>query len=98
MEDAHTTILNLDEKSGKHLSFFAVYDGHGGSHAAKYAGTFVHQNLTSLSEFIDGSYRVALKSAFLLTDAKLREGLRLLLSKIRNMPESHQAAPQFLYW
>lgn len=31
MEDAHATILSLDEESGDNNSFFAVYDGHGGS-------------------------------------------------------------------
>lgn len=31
MEDAHATVLNLDEKTGEEkASFFAVYDGHGG--------------------------------------------------------------------
>jgi serine/threonine protein phosphatase PrpC len=31
MEDAHATILSLDEKVGdEKASFFAVYDGHGG--------------------------------------------------------------------
>lgn len=31
MEDAHATVLNLDEKTGdEKTSFFAVYDGHGG--------------------------------------------------------------------
>lgn len=33
MEDAHATVLNLDEKTGdEKASFFAVYDGHGGSY------------------------------------------------------------------
>lgn len=32
MEDAHATILNLDGKTGNEkASFFAVYDGHGGT-------------------------------------------------------------------
>lgn len=32
MEDAHATILNLDDKKGEEkASFFAVYDGHGGT-------------------------------------------------------------------
>jgi hypothetical protein len=29
MEDAHTTLLKLDEGSGN--AFFAVFDGHGGA-------------------------------------------------------------------
>jgi protein phosphatase 2C family protein 2/3 len=32
MEDAHATVLNLDGKTGADkISFFAVYDGHGGA-------------------------------------------------------------------
>lgn len=31
MEDAHATVLSLDERTGdQKISFFAVYDGHGG--------------------------------------------------------------------
>ena len=31
MEDAHATVLNLDERTGdEKASVFAVYDGHGG--------------------------------------------------------------------
>jgi len=30
MEDAHTTILNLDGSPSDKNAFFAVYDGHGG--------------------------------------------------------------------
>jgi protein phosphatase 2C family protein 2/3 len=30
MEDAHTTILALDEGKEESNTFFAVYDGHGG--------------------------------------------------------------------
>jgi protein phosphatase 2C family protein 2/3 len=30
MEDAHTTILNLEESTADKNAFFAVYDGHGG--------------------------------------------------------------------
>lgn len=31
MEDAHATVLSLDETSGASNTFFAVYDGHGGA-------------------------------------------------------------------
>lgn len=31
MEDAHTVILNLDERDENPNTFFAVYDGHGGA-------------------------------------------------------------------
>jgi protein phosphatase 2C family protein 2/3 len=30
MEDAHTTLLDLDENKNEKNAFFAVYDGHGG--------------------------------------------------------------------
>lgn len=31
MEDAHTTVLRLDEGAEESNTFFAVYDGHGGT-------------------------------------------------------------------
>jgi protein phosphatase 2C family protein 2/3 len=31
MEDAHVTVLNLDESPTDKNTFFAVYDGHGGN-------------------------------------------------------------------
>jgi protein phosphatase 2C family protein 2/3 len=30
MEDAHSAILNMAPGSGRHIAWFAVYDGHGG--------------------------------------------------------------------
>jgi len=30
MEDAHSAVLNMAPGSGKHISWFAVFDGHGG--------------------------------------------------------------------
>ncbi|KAK0556921.1 Protein phosphatase 2C 2 [Tilletia horrida] len=74
MEDAHATILKLqgdDEKSK--ISFFAVYDGHGGSAVAKYAGKTVHGRLANTPQFKSADYEGALKRAFLGTDEDLRE-------------------------
>lgn len=31
MEDAHATVLDLDQNSESSNAFFAVYDGHGGT-------------------------------------------------------------------
>jgi len=43
MEDAHVTILNLEENAVDKNTFFAVYDGHGG----KLSPFFVHCLLKS---------------------------------------------------
>ncbi|KAE8202404.1 hypothetical protein CF328_g2229 [Tilletia controversa] len=46
MEDAHAIILKLTDADDKdNITFFAVYDGHGGSAVAKYAGKTVHGRL-----------------------------------------------------
>lgn len=73
MEDAHATILNLDEKTGdEKASFFAVYDGHGGATVAKYTGETLHTRLAATEEYKAGKYEEALKRAFLATDEDLR--------------------------
>lgn len=74
MEDAHATILSLDAaKTGdEKASFFAVYDGHGGSNVAKFSGETVHTRLAATDEYRRGEYEAALKRAFLGTDEDLR--------------------------
>jgi protein phosphatase 2C family protein 2/3 len=42
MEDAHATILNLDEATDETNTFFAVYDGHGGVCFHWYAPALSH--------------------------------------------------------
>jgi protein phosphatase 2C family protein 2/3 len=74
MEDAHTTILQLEPETDRHISFFAVYDGHGGSFAANYAGANLWKNLRSNSEFKEGRFIEALTRGFHETDSKLRAG------------------------
>ncbi|KAI0732034.1 PP2C-domain-containing protein [Fomitopsis betulina] len=72
MEDAHTIALSLDEGKDNSNTFFAVYDGHGGAAAAKYAGEQVHKKLLTEEAYQRKEYRVALKNAFLHTDADMR--------------------------
>ncbi|KAJ3273413.1 Protein phosphatase 2C 2 [Terramyces sp. JEL0728] len=71
MEDAHTTLTDL-EQDNKHISFFAVFDGHGGSHAAKFSGKNLHLNIVKTLQFKEGKYQEALKQGFLDTDVELR--------------------------
>ncbi|TFK27738.1 PP2C-domain-containing protein [Coprinopsis marcescibilis] len=68
MEDAHATILDLDNDSN---AFFAVYDGHGGNAVARFAGTNVHKRLVTEESYKSGDYEAALKRAFLGTDEDL---------------------------
>ncbi|ORX34096.1 phosphatase 2C-domain-containing protein [Kockovaella imperatae] len=53
-------------------AFFGVFDGHGGSSAAKFAGTTLHQRLADLPAYKSGDYEEALRRAFFKTDEDLR--------------------------
>ncbi|OAX38755.1 PP2C-domain-containing protein [Rhizopogon vinicolor AM-OR11-026] len=70
MEDAHVTVLSLEESTDKN-TFFAVYDGHGGSTVARFAGEHVHKRLVSEETYHEKRYAEALKKAFLGTDEDL---------------------------
>ncbi|KAH7102544.1 PP2C-domain-containing protein [Auriculariales sp. MPI-PUGE-AT-0066] len=70
MEDAHTTELKLNSDDPN--TFFAVYDGHGGSTVARYAGRNVHRRLTNEESYHEKNYEKALKQAFLGTDEDMR--------------------------
>lgn len=74
MEDAHTTMLSLndDQPNGPADSFFAVFDGHGGSAVAKYSGENVYKRLRSDESYTFGNYPKALKRSFMGTDEDLR--------------------------
>ncbi|KAG8911920.1 Protein phosphatase 2C 2, partial [Tulasnella sp. 408] len=69
MEDAHTLLLKLE--GGKN-AFFGVYDGHGGSSAAKFSGEHVPKRLAEEEAYKAQDYKLALKKAFLGTDEDLR--------------------------
>ncbi|ODV79866.1 PP2C-domain-containing protein [Suhomyces tanzawaensis NRRL Y-17324] len=69
MEDAHATILNLqDEGSKEHAAFFGVYDGHGGEKAAIFTGEHLHDIVKSTQAYKNKDYINALKEGFLSCD------------------------------
>ncbi|KAI9892271.1 MAG: Protein phosphatase 2C 2 [Vezdaea aestivalis] len=77
MEDAHSAQLDLiysvNEAAGAtkpegRLSFFGVYDGHGGSKVAQYTGENMHNIIAKQGAFGSGNYEQALKDGFLATD------------------------------
>ena len=72
MEDAHTTILQLED--GKRTSFFGVYDGHGGQRVAEYSGRMLHQRIAQDDAYIAGNYKAALKNGYIGLDIDIRNG------------------------
>lgn len=87
MEDAHATVLDLQakylDKEGKptspdiRLSYFGVYDGHGGAGVALFAGENVHKIIAKQESFAKGDIEQALKDGFLATDRAILESMRI---------------------
>lgn len=82
MEDAHTTVLDLlaaaDQDPSAHaskLSFFGVFDGHGGDKVALFAGENIHRIIAKQDAFKAGNYEQALKDGFLATDRAILNGI-----------------------
>lgn len=83
MEDAHAAILDLQTDGSKdtkpktvadRLSFFGVYDGHGGDRVALFAGENIHQIIARQESFKKGDIEQALKDGFLATDRAILNG------------------------
>lgn len=78
MEDAHATILDLQPLEGDEelkpaasdvrISFFGVYDGHGGEKVALYTGEHLHKIIAKQEAFKKGQFEQALKDGFLAID------------------------------
>lgn len=79
MEDAHSAILDLHHEAtqnnngktsdiGSRLSFFGVYDGHGGSKISEFTGEHIHKIIARQETFEKGDIEQALKDGFLATD------------------------------
>lgn len=82
MEDSHTTVLDLlagnPKVSATHkskLSFFGVFDGHGGDKVALFAGDNIHNIIAKQDTFKTGNYEQALKDGFLATDRAILNGM-----------------------
>jgi protein phosphatase 2C family protein 2/3 len=85
MEDAHAAVLDLQSvaENGKgskpanidtRLSFFGVYDGHGGDKVAQFAGENIHLIIAKQDAFKKGDIEQALKDGFLATDRAILNG------------------------
>lgn len=81
MEDAHTTILDLNNNTSadSHVSFFAVFDGHGGPSVAQYVGEKLHSKILSMPAYKAKDYKEALRTAFFALDDDIANGTHLLL-------------------
>jgi len=91
MEDAHACILDLkpagadengttDEKT--RVSFFGVYDGHGGDRVAIYTGEQLHKIVAKQAAFKENNFEQALKDGFLATDRALLSGAQALFQEL----------------
>lgn len=74
MEDAHTAVLDLAmDGSDEKISFFGVYDGHGGDRVANFSGENLHKIVAKQGSFSKKEYGQALKDGFLSTDRAILE-------------------------
>lgn len=86
MEDAHAAILDLQPEDStsatvskdKRISFFGVYDGHGGDRVALFAGENVHKIIAKQEMYSKGDYEQALKDGFLATDRAILNGTQVI--------------------
>jgi serine/threonine protein phosphatase PrpC len=82
MEDAHANILDLKAPKASEalsdaehrISFFGVYDGHGGDKVALYSGEHLHEIIAKQEAFKRGDLEKAIKDGFLATDRAILSG------------------------
>ena len=85
MEDAHATILDLQALEGEdelkpadsdvRISYFGVYDGHGGDKVALYTGEHLHKIIAMQDSFKSKDFEQALKDGFLAIDRAILSGM-----------------------
>uniref|UniRef100_A0A5S6QRU2 protein-serine/threonine phosphatase n=1 Tax=Trichuris muris TaxID=70415 RepID=A0A5S6QRU2_TRIMR len=69
MEDAHIQLLAMPEDEG--LSFFGVYDGHGGAAVARYASYHLHKRIVQSKAYEEGRIADAIRDGYLSTDEEI---------------------------
>ena len=92
MEDAHAAVLDLqaleDTEEMKpaaadvRISFFGVYDGHGGDKVALYAGEQLHKIVAKQESFKNKDFEQALKDGFLAIDRAILSGEYTVLKSV----------------
>jgi len=85
MEDAHATVLDLQPLEGDEelkpagsdvrISFFGVYDGHGGDKVAIYTGEHLHKIVAKQEAFKERNFEQALRDGFLAIDRAILSGV-----------------------
>ena len=84
MEDAHACVLDLKPESEDgtpqtdsktRISFFGVYDGHGGDKVAIYTGQSLHKIVAKQDAFKANNFEQALKDGFLACDRAILSGV-----------------------
>lgn len=90
MEDAHANVLDLQARSSDdsnskdpeqkpadsdvRISYFGVYDGHGGDKVAIYTGEHLHEIIAKQEAFKKRDFEQALKDGFLAIDRAILSG------------------------
>ncbi|GAV07831.1 hypothetical protein RvY_17620 [Ramazzottius varieornatus] len=69
MEDAHVNILSVN--GNEEVSFFAVYDGHGGSEVANYAMEHAHKRIFHHPKYMEGRFADAIQEGMLELDREM---------------------------
>lgn len=93
MEDSHTAVLDLLGKGANtpvddKLSFFGVYDGHGGDKVALFTGENIHNIIAKQETFKAGDYTQGLKDGFLATDRAILNGMRARRAQLPRTPHT----------
>ncbi|KAF5213317.1 Protein phosphatase 2C 2 [Clavispora lusitaniae] len=90
MEDAHATILSMNEDGDDQVAFFGVYDGHGGEKAAIFTGLHLHE-LIQQTEAFGQKARICAAGGYVVGGyGNHAEGVDFNESKTSDLPAEEQ--------